>query len=162
ELGELWRDRLYQWIEETYRALSNHCYLAILIAPFREDDEDGQWRLFSDLTLYAEKHRETPLRTGYFRPDEIAAATAGHGVPIDPVELGFERPNGGFLFRVCIVLPRQSAAIETSSPACELLLLEKNERDETLLPCPACRSKEVRGNSYPVLGVKSWECRQPL
>ena len=40
-----------------------------------------------------------------------------------------------------------------------LILLEKNERDETLIPCPTCRSKKVQGNSYPVLGVRSWECK---
>lgn len=43
-----------------------------------------------------------------------------------------------------------------------LLLFEKNKRDETPIPCPACRSLNVRGNSYPVLGVKSWECNNIL
>lgn len=36
--------------------------------------------------------------------------------------------------------------------------LRKNMRDERIVPCPTCRSNNVRGNSYPVLGVKSWEC----
>jgi hypothetical protein len=43
-----------------------------------------------------------------------------------------------------------------------ILIMQKNERDETLVPCPTCRSSDVRGNSYPSLGVKSWECQNRL
>jgi DNA modification methylase len=43
-----------------------------------------------------------------------------------------------------------------------LLVFDKNERDETVIPCPACRSVILAGNSYPALGIRSWECRNPI
>ena len=163
-LGDSLRDSLCRFLELTYSELSNHCNLAILIKPFRDGTEDGQWRLFSDLVLYAEKHRETKLAAGYFRPEAIEDATRAHGIPLSPGQGNFDIANEGFFFKDCVVLPQQQGnTVETTSAACDLLVLfEKNERDETLVPCPACRSSDVRGNSYPVLGVKSWECQHPL
>lgn len=43
-----------------------------------------------------------------------------------------------------------------------LLLMEKNVADERPIPCPACRSLDIRGNSYSIFGVKGWECQNPL
>ncbi len=85
-------------------------------------------------------------------------------VPLAPGTGRFELANEGFFYRDCIVLPRQEAPqVETTDADCDILLLfEKDERDETLVPCPACRSRNVRGNSYPVLGVKSWECQNAI
>jgi hypothetical protein len=60
------RDALCAFLRDTYDRLSNHCVLAIQVAPFRAGVEDGQWGLFSDLVLYAEKHREVRLKAGYF------------------------------------------------------------------------------------------------
>lgn len=160
--GPLLRDSLCQFIEKAYSELSNHCYLAILIKPFTEGDESGQWRLFSDLVLYAEKHRETELTAGYFRPSKVEAATREH-VPLPPEQGQFHIANEGFFFRDCIVLLHGNLSSDkTSKPYDLLLLFDKNERDETLVPCPACRSLNVRGNSYPTLGVKSWECQNPI
>lgn len=159
------RDSLYAFIRDTYNRLSNHCYVAIRIEPFREDDEDGQWRLFSDLILYAEKHREVPLKIGYFPPDKVARATVAHIPHLDQKAARFQLANEGFFYRDCFVLPHAAAGAEvetTDAPADILLMFEKNERDETLIPCPACRSRNVAGNSYPILGVRSWECQNPI
>lgn len=163
-LGADLRNWLFHFIEQEYLKLSNHCYFAILIKPIRESREDGQWRLFSDLVLYAEKHRETTQKVGYFHPDKIEAATLAHVPALRPGDGRFEVANEGFFFRDCIVLPQQEElTVTTTSAPCDLLLLfEKNERDETLVPCPSCRSRNVRGNSYPTLGVKSWECNHPI
>ena len=159
------RDSLCALIRELYGRLSNHCYLAVLIEPFRDGEEDGQWRLFSDLILYAEKHREVTLKIGYFRPDKISRATLSHIPTLDPKLAKFDVANEGFFFRDCFVLaPDQTELpIRDSDLSSSLLLMfEKNERDETVLPCPACRSINVAGNSYPVLGVRSWECQNPI
>jgi DNA modification methylase len=156
--GVALRDALYGFIARTYRRLANHCILAIQIEPFLEGGEDGQWRLFSDIVLFAEKHREIPLKTGYFRSDEIRTATQSHIAGLDPAAARFDLANEGFFFRDCIVLAKQK------DRGCDdiLLVFDKNERDETLIPCPGCRSTDVAGNSYPALGVRSWECRNPI
>lgn len=159
--GHDWRDGFCGFIEDAYARLSNHCYFALLVKPFRDGDESGQWRLFSDIVLFAEKFREVALKAGYFHPREIEAATRAH-IPLPAGTGKFELANEGFFFRDCIVLPRQETATVTDADCEILLLFEKDERDETLVPCPACRSRDVRGNSYPVLGVKSWECQNAI
>lgn len=163
--AESFRDDVFDFISQSYDRLSNHCYLAIQIKPSRKGGEDDQWRLFSDVVLYAEKHREVQLKTGYFHPRKIEQATKEHIPNINPEAARFEIANEGFFFRDCIVLSRQHAngRIETTPEPVDLLLLfQKNERDETLIPCPACRSFNVAGNSYPVIGVRSWECQNPI
>ena len=161
------RDGLYSFIREAYERLSNHCSFAIQIEPFIEGNESGQWRLASDLILYAEKHREVRLGTGYFHPREIESETAKHIPGLDVRKAHFELANEGFYFKDCFVLSPESITINGATqtytaPADLLLLFEKNERDETVIPCPGCRSTKVRGNSYPTLGVRSWECDNPI
>lgn len=160
------RDSVLNFTKEAYGQLANHCFFAVLIKPFPEGRENRQWQLFSELILYAEKHREVPLKTGYFHPQEIADMTAAHVPDLDISATRFDLANEGFFFRDCFVIgpeQRKSSKSWTTSDDVELLLLfEKNERDETVIPCPACRSKNVAGNSYPVLGVRSWECQNPI
>ena len=68
----------------------------------------------------------------------------------------FNLANEGFTYRDCFVLcPSVDSGFGSESL---LVLFQKNQRDETPIPCPACRSHKVRGNSYPTLGVRSWEC----
>jgi DNA modification methylase len=162
--GKRLRDALCAFIRDTYDRLANHCVLAILVQPFDEGAEDGQWRLFSDLVLYAEKHREVQLQAGYFQPRDIQAATAAHVPGLDVSQARFDLANEGFFFRDCFILlpPGNEGRRPGDSPGDLLLLFDKNERDETVIPCPACRSANVAGNSYPTLGVRSWECRNPI
>jgi hypothetical protein len=74
--AEKLRDNLYAFVRDAYDRLANYCFFAVLIKPFQEGNEDVQWRLFSDLVLYAEKHREVSLKAGYFRPKEIEQQTS--------------------------------------------------------------------------------------
>jgi DNA modification methylase len=160
------RDALCSFVRTAYERLANHCFLAILIRPFGENGENAQWTLYSDLVLYAEKHRETPLQSGYFRPQEIEKTTSSHIPDVDKEGAHFELANEGFFFRDCFVLSRSKVKGErskTTEDAVDLLLLfDKNERDETVIPCPGCRSLHVAGNSYPALGVRSWECQNSI
>ena len=157
------RDRLYSFIRETYERLANHCFLAILIKPLTEDGESGQWRLVSDLVIYAEKHREVNLHTGYFHPEQVETATREHVEGLNSEKAQFRIANEGFFFKDCFVLSSNEVSNHgtphaSSDPVDLLLLFDKNERDESVIPCPGCRSSQVRGNSYPALGVRSWEC----
>ncbi len=158
------RDALCTFICDTYDRLANHCVLAVQLPPFRDGKEDGQWRLFSDIVLYAEKHREVHLKTGYFRPREIERATSEHIPSLDTSKARFDLANEGYFFRDCFIL-LTSGDITCrcdNQPGDILLLFDKHARDETLIPCPACRSRNVAGNSYPALGIRGWECRNPI
>jgi DNA modification methylase len=146
-------------IRDNYDRLANHCYFALRLraAP---GGHARQWRLFSDIILYAEKHREITLSKGYFRPDTIRETTKEHiGAALDVEAARFELVNEGFFFKDCFVLSHAAEEGTTDQPYDILLLFEKNERDERVIPCPACRSHSVGGNSYPTIGVRSWECQ---
>ena len=161
------REQLFAFIRESYERLSNHCFFALLIAPLTDGEESAQWQLFSDLILYAEKHREVDLKGGYFRPQEIEENTIGHIPELDRGEARFELANEGFFFKDCIILADKEIRVNGSTrkhsdPVELLLIFDKNERDESVVPCPACRSFDVRGNSYSTIGVRSWECNNPI
>lgn len=43
-----------------------------------------------------------------------------------------------------------------------LLIFYKNEIDDRKIPCPVCGSFKISGNSFPEVGIRSWECKNPL
>lgn len=142
--------------------LSNHCYLGILIKPFRQG-EAFKWRLYSDLVLFGEKHRDVKLKAGYFHPEQIAHQTHVYIPDMDLESCQFDLAQEGLYYKDCFVITYGAPEPQQTRQEPDLLLLfEKNERDETLIPCPACRSSVVQGNSYPSLGVRSWECKNPI
>ena len=151
------RDALLCRVRDSYQALNNYGFLLVLIQPTTIKNRDVSWELSADVALFGEKHLEQPLDRAYFRHEKIKAETLAHVQTLDLQDTHFELANEGFTYRDCFVLRRKG-----SEDLEQLLVLQKNHRDETLVPCPTCRSDEVEGNSYPSLGVKSWECRNPL
>ena len=74
----------------------------------------------------------------------------------------------GFTFIDCSILLSKTA-FENSKEVSfienknELLLLFfKHEIDSRKIPCPVCGSLVISGNSFPELGIRSWECKNPL
>jgi DNA modification methylase len=153
---EALEDALFSQITESYASLENHGHLAIWLSPIEFAGRSVTWELASDVMLFAEKHDEVQLKSAYFRHKEIALQTNQYVPGINPQVARFEVANEGFTYRDTFVCPpnNNSKCGEESL----LLIFQKNKRDETLIPCPACRSHEVQGNSYPSLGVRSWEC----
>lgn len=158
------RDALAAALRAAHDRLANHCVLALLITPLRGPARALPWELYADAVLFAEKFRAVKLTTGYFHPRKVAAATVRHIPGLDESACRFELAHEGFYYKDCFCV-RYEPGQPAGSPDAEfdlLVLFEKNERDETPIPCPACRSLDIRGNSYPVLGVRSWECQNPL
>jgi DNA modification methylase len=156
------RDHLFAFIEDSYLNLSNHCYLAVSIK-LPENLKGFKWNIFSDILLYGEKFQEESLRIGYFHPEKIKKRTLDYIEEIDEEKVNFSSANTGFTYKDCFIITqndiRDKKEEELNDNYALLILLEKNHRDESVIPCPSCRSEKVRGNSYPILGVKSWECK---
>ena len=150
------RDRLAAWLRSEYDQLDNYGYIALMLHVPREGNT-WEWELAADLTLIAERHHQECTSISYYRSDTIKAETLAHLSKLGPPALEFEIPFEGFTYRDLFVLHDRHDRVRRL-----VLLLQKNRRDETPIPCPACRSLRVAGNSYPSLGVKSWECRNPL
>lgn len=143
-------DALLSKVRSAYGILPEFGYVAILLT----GDGGREWSLASAAVLYAEKHVRRSVRNTFFRRREVQAATVACVPGVDPAAAQFGIWNDGFYFQDCFVIE--------SSPLRLLLLLQKREANETPLPCPSCRSLRVQGNSYPSLGVKSWECTSVL
>lgn len=159
------RALLFDEVKNAYHELSNHSYLGLLIDFPDGGNQVGKvWEIVHDATVYAERCHSTRLRAGFFSPAKIRTDTVAHITAIDPVRADFDVYQHGFAFRDCVVICSNhiSPEVPHSGIQSALLLFEKHVADETAIPCPACRSMDVRGNSYPVLGVKSWECQNAL
>lgn len=150
-------DALLSRVRDSYEALNNYGFLLVLIQSITKDGRNVSWELSADVAVFGEKHLEHRLDRAYFRHEKIKADTLSHIPSLDSGAAHFELANEGFTYRDCFILRRQG--VEDLE---QLLVFQKNHRDETIVPCPTCRSHEVEGNSYPSLGVKSWECRNPL
>ena len=77
----------------------------------------------------------------------------------------FKNVRTGFQFVDCIILERDilfdnSEDVKFLNNNNELLLVfSKHQIDDRKLPCPVCSSLKISGNSYPEIGIKSWECK---
>lgn len=152
-------------LRTTYEQLSNHSYCGIVFEfPSDASLQGRTWELISSATLFAERMYSETLKKKFYRPEAIARDTGMHIRTLNVDGARFEFFQFGFAFRDCIVICRRPLQREgdDSSISRVLLLLEKNKADERRIPCPACWSLDVRGNSYSTLGVRSWECQNPL
>jgi DNA modification methylase len=144
-------------VERLYTNINNYGFFAVLVEPLQLDGRSVEWEVAADLTLFGEKHRELPLKKSYFRWERVRDETRGYIAALDVEAARFELVNEGLTYRDCFVLSDADGNVERL-----LLVFQKNERDESSVPCPTCRSAEVQGNSYPSLGVRSWECNNVL
>jgi len=140
-----------------YDRVNNYGFFAVVVDPMELAGRRIEWEVVADLMIYAEKHREVALKKGYFRPKVIREMTVS-GLPnVDVDAARFDLVNEGFTYRDCFVCASIDGRVER-----RVLLFQKNDRDDTLIPCPACRSELVQGNSYSSIGVRSWECNNLL
>ncbi|GGG18231.1 DNA-methyltransferase [Pontibacter amylolyticus] len=163
---DAFRNSLFQFISDCFATLSNHCHLGVLIKSSSTITQEVIWNLFGDIMLYSEKFINHKIKSGYFHPDKVRNQTL-NGIPdLNEDKADFSEVNEGFVYKDCFILCSDEKLKEQEYKSYKdysvLVLLEKNERDENLIPCPSCRSKNVRGNSYPILNVKSWECNNIL
>lgn len=148
-------NRILKTIKKEFEEMNNHCEMIVYIPQIKILDIDIQWRLFSDVTLYAEKHFKEKVNKTYFRWKKIGDTTKEYIDNIIPYNAEFDFAFQGFVYKDCFV-------IGNGENYDIMLVFEKNKRDERPINCPSCFSSEIQGNSYPILNVKSWECKNPL
>ncbi|WP_394223617.1 DNA-methyltransferase [Priestia aryabhattai] len=153
------KNTILELVKDSYHNLDNHSYFAVQIKPIYDRELNLQWDIYSDLVLYAEKFIETNIDKIYFKPQKIQEITCNYIEEIDVEKANFSLANEGFTYIDTFILSDNNLANNQNQPYDLLLLFEKNERDERVVPCPACRSLKVQGNSYPKINVRSWECK---
>jgi DNA modification methylase len=147
------RNSVESWLEDEWERLDNHGFAALVLLSAGKSGNDPAWALAAAAMLFAERFAVDPRPPRFFRAAGLRRELA-ECVELDPRrQQSLVRLYEGFLFKDAFVLPEAS---EDSYAI--VFLFQKNRRDETVLPCPACRSHLVSTNSYPSLGVRSWEC----
>lgn len=150
-------NKILACISESFTTLQNHCDLIISIPDITIENKSIQWELYRDTILFAEKHRKEKIDKAYFRWKKIAETTSSYIPQIDSRGAEWDTAFQGFVFKDCFVISEGKGKTYRL-----LLIFEKNVRDERPILCPACRSTNIQGNSYPILNVRSWECENPL
>ncbi len=75
----------------------------------------------------------------------------------------------GFTFNECFIL-RYTDSFKANTEELKfivnknevLLIFSKHKFNDSKIPCPICGSLKISGNSYPKVGIRSWECKNPL
>ncbi|WP_035050627.1 DNA-methyltransferase [Carnobacterium jeotgali] len=151
------------FIKETYTTLSNYHNLAIYL----EDDETTfSWSLISKIAIFAEQFLNESDFSVYNkknkerRIDELSKFLDNNN-NIDKASLStlkeliadyYQDVSYGFQFNDLYI---------SENGAKKVLIFQKIELDEDPIPCPACMIESGRGNSYPKLLYKSFECSNP-
>ena len=145
-------------IKEAFDTLQNHCDLVVSIPNIQLDNGSIQWKLYGDIVLFSEKFRKEKIDRAYFRWKKISEITSSYISGVNSSEAEWEYAFQGFVYKDCFIINGP----QETQPYRLLLIFEKNVRDERPINCPACRSIDIQGNSYPILNVRSWECQNPL
>lgn len=144
------------FIINAYYRLNNFGFLAIIFTT-DEFKTEKTWEIIEKSIFYAEKFIERPIENSFFRSEEIKRITKSYIPNLDLNKANFSLGNEGFTYKDTYILSNVEKIGQSI-----LVIFQKNQRDETLIPCPSCRSNDVQGNSYSSLGVKSWECKNQL
>lgn len=154
-------ERLKSAIITEYDRISNYHYLAVIFED--SDDEVIEWEIISKCATFceflkSEKNFKLFNREKDKRIKELSKFIQENKNIIytreleDRIKDFYNGVSYGFQF--CDLLVSKDAATK-------VLIFQKIELDETPYPCPDCMKTLVRGNSYPKLLQKSFECQNP-
>ena len=86
---------------------------------------------------------------------------------LNEILLDFEKVWYGYTFSDCIAINsgdyRQNKEISFIKNTNQILLIfNKYRHDDRKIPCPECAGLDISGNSFPEVGLRSWECKNPI
>ena len=155
-----------------------YSYLTIYVEKFQKIKETGQ-HYFPEILCkeYLENHNEIKISKDdevilrkYYK-EEISFEQLQKSKTFvfsnnENIINEFRNIYSGFAFVDCIILKNEGENYPNSKEmnflinSNEILLLFlKHEKDSRKIPCPVCGSLKISGNSFPEIGVRSWECK---
>lgn len=156
-------DRIFELVSYSYDNLTNYRYIALVMEhKIFKNEIDISWNILYKTAIYMEGFRKFKGNFLTFKKDKKIQEMIDflnsdnnlkHGKHFDRIARQFyEYISTGFSFNDLLISDNQEKKI---------LLMKKIELDETHVRCPACNSTISRGNSYPLMFLKSWECQNP-
>lgn len=162
ELGENYESKIFSIINYMYDKLINYRHVAIVIKEKLVINEiDITWDLLSDIAIYMENFIDF---TGEFKAfnktkkvNELNDFLKNNKYIEDKnyneiVEDYYKQISTGFVFNDLLISENEKIKI---------LIMKKIKLDNTPILCPSCLETTSRGNSYPMMFQKSWECQNP-
>lgn len=148
-------------ISAYYEKLSNYHYMII---SFNDDEKNISWKTISEVAIFMENFKiehNFKVYQNKNRPRRIKELldfySESEFINVDDTlkEISSSFYDGvsyGFQFEDFFI---------TNDGKEKILVMQKVELDETPKLCPSCLTKQQRGNSYPRMLYKSFECQNP-
>ncbi len=143
-----------------YDKLENYRHVAVVVEGelYNKRRECITWNVIYKSSIYAENFIQ--YKKKFFAFDEKARKDELENFLL---KRGFENAEAistefyssistGYKYEDCYISDNQR---------CKILIFKKIELDISKVPCPSCNSTIQRGNSYPEMFLKSWECINP-
>ena len=157
-----YEEKIYELITYAYDKLENYRYLSIVIeGKLILNKIDITWSLLSKVSIYMENFIQFKDKFFPFKKEKkIEELTEflqnnnnlGNADYQSIAEEFYSAISTGYAFSDMLVSEDQNTKI---------LIMKKIKLDETPIACPSCLEATGRGNSYPLMFLKSWECQNP-
>ena len=151
---------IINYINKIYDSLENYRYLTIVIEGdlFNIQEKCITWKMMYKAGIYAENFIQFKDTFVAFKKEkqikQLEEFLKQRNIK-KPEKLARHFYDGisyGFKFEDCYISENQKIKI---------MIYKKIELDNTNIPCPSCNTTIQRGNSYPEIFLRSWECQNP-
>lgn len=160
KLKENYESKIYSIINNIYEKLANYRHVAIVMKEnIIVNNQDITWDLLSNIAIYMENFIEFKGKFKAFHKNKkiqemnefLKNKINGTEYKKD-VEEFYNSISTGFTFNDLLISEDEKEKV---------LIMRKIKLDERQILCPACLKATSRGNSYPLIFLKSWECQNP-
>lgn len=155
-------DKILKDINYIYEELNNYRYVSIVLEDYLfRDNNDISWQLLFKLAIYMENFIYNKNHFFAFKKEKrinemLDFLQKNRNIRkvdfSDIVNKFYDGISTGFVFCDLLISDTQMKKI---------LIMRKIVLDETPVMCPSCLQEDNRGNSYPLMFLKSWECQNP-
>jgi len=162
ELGKDYKSKIFSIINYMYDSLMNYRHVAVVTKEsLVVNNIDITWDLLSEIAVYMEnfinfkgqfkafnKEKKIKEVTEFLNNNNHLEENDYENIVKD----FYNQISTGFVFNDLLISDDEKTKI---------LIMRKIKLDETPIQCPSCLETTSRGNSYPLMFQKSWECQNP-
>ena len=155
-------DKILQDINYIYKELNNYRYVSIVLDDYiYKDNMDISWQLLSKLAIYMENFINNKEPFFAFKKEKrISEVLDFLQKNSNLQETDFSNIVNEFYDGICTGFHFCDLLISDNQMK-KILIMRKITLDESPVMCPSCLKETNRGNSFPVMFLRSWECQNP-
>lgn len=154
-------DNIAEIIEKKYNDLSNYHHAIII---FKDGEKTTDWSTVAKISLFMEQFKKEHNFKVYERKNKERRIKELERFISDnkhvKLSLGLKKKIEEFYDGVAYGFQFEDLFISNNGNI-KILVMQKVQLDEEPKKCPECLESIVRGNSYPKILYKSFECQNP-